>query len=330
MVIGLVACTFVAVLLLTAMYVPLGRGLDQLDRPSGRSAHDRPVVSSGGVAVIGGLLLVLSTASALDLVAFSLRERSALMLIAVLCLVGFADDRRNLPVRFRLCVFFVISMVISALYLGTADLNKVGGWILLVTVGLALAWLVNLFNFMDGIDGIAALQCSLVAAGLATIGWLGGAPPSFLAAATAVSAAYAAFLGFNWPPARVFMGDAGSLSGGFYLGWLGLWAGVEGYIDPVVWLVLMSPFLLDTGYTLALRMLRGERVTQAHNKHVYQRLARRWKSHRRVDLALLALQLLWLLPLVIAMHVLALPGLVALALALLPQLILMAKTVAFE
>ena len=320
-----VPLAFIASWALVALYLPLGRRLRQLDLPNARSAHARPVPSSGGIAVILALLLALGSGAWRGEFVFTVREGGSLCILVAFCVIGLADDRRPLPVAVRLPLFLLLSLGGGLLYLPAGS-----GWLPLLAVSLALAWLVNLFNFMDGIDGIAALQCTAVAAALGLLGWLGDAPVAFVVTALALAAAYAAFLVFNWPPARLFMGDAGSLSAGYALGWLGLWGAVDGFLSLLPWLLLMSPFLLDTGLTLAARVVRGERITQAHNQHVYQHLARQWGSHRRVDAGLLALLLLWLIPLAVCQQAGLLPALPAIAIALVPQLLpmilLMTKT----
>jgi Fuc2NAc and GlcNAc transferase len=126
------------------------------------------------------------------------------------------------------------------------------------------------------------------------------------------------------------MGDAGSLSAGFLLGWLALWGVTREGLHPLAWCIPMSPFLLDTALTLLRRLLRGERITQAHSSHGYQRLARHWHSHARVDVLLLLFHLLWLLPL----QFFALNGYLGYGaaglLALLPQGFFMAKIRALQ
>lgn len=316
---------FLAVLALTAAYLPLGRRLQQLDRPVARSAHARPVVNSGGIAVVGGLLAILLAGHWAGLVVLTSREGGALGLAAVVCAIGAADDRRSLSVQLRLGLFLLASLLLATLYL-----PKDAGWFYLGILAVALAWLVNAFNFMDGIDGIAALQCALVAAALALLAVLNGADAAYVTVAFSLAGAYTAFLFFNWPPARVFMGDAGSLFAGFCLGWLGLWGVVEAYIGMVPWLLLMSPFLLDTALTLALRVLRRERLTEAHSQHVYQRLARRFDSHQRVDFALCALQCLWLIPLSLACSNALIAATTAMVLGLFPQLLLIAKSASLK
>lgn len=306
------------------IYIPLAGRLGQLDAPNTRSAHVNPTLSSGGVALIAALLLTLLLCQLLGWIYLAPREWIAMSAVVGVCLLGALDDRRPLSVRLRLLGFFALSGLLVALYPLPGTETAIGTvFSLLLLVGFV--WLLNLYNFMDGIDGIAALQCVLSCLSLSMCGLVLGAADAFLLLCVAVAAVYTAFLAFNWPPARLFMGDAGSLSAGFLLGWLGLWGVAEQGMNPVAWLIPMSPFLLDTAFTL-LRRIRGrERITEAHSGHIYQRLARHWQSHRRVDLGLIGLHFFWLFP----VQFLALKGAFsyafALCLALVPQILLMAK-----
>jgi len=307
--------------LATAAYLPIARRLQFYDAPNHRSAHIAKTPSSGGLAIVFAVSLSSLTAHLLGL-GFS--ERATLLVSCVLvliCFLGAWDDRRALPVHSRLLAFFTFSTIVVMSYLGV-DAHPL--WVSAPLV-LAFTWLLNLYNFMDGIDGIAALQAIAVAGGMLTVGLANGVDSDFLLLCAIVLGAFAGFLVFNWPPAKLFMGDAGSLSAGLLVGWLGLWSWQDGLMSPVVWILLMSPFLLDTGVTLAARALSGERLTEAHSSHGYQRLARHWGSHRRVDLALLVLQLTWLLPLSLLTVFSTLPEWTLLFLGLFPQLFLIAK-----
>lgn len=305
----------------TALFLPLTRHLGWLDAPDHRSAHAQATPGSGGLAIVTALVTTLVCLRLADLWQPSFRELLMLPLLAALCIAGALDDRRPLAVALRLPLYLLIAGL--AVYS-----TGVPVWLPLwaaPALVLSLAWVLNLYNFMDGIDGIAALQCVLTAGGMALLGALTGAAPDFVLLAAAIAGAYAGFAVFNWPPARLFMGDAGSLSAGLLLGWLGLWSLRDGVLPVAVWVLLMSPFLLDTGATLIRRALRGERLTQAHNTHLYQRLARHWKSHKKVDLALLGLHLLLLQPLAVLASFDRLSAWTSLAVGLFPQLLLIAK-----
>ncbi|MDA8962482.1 glycosyl transferase family 4 [Congregibacter sp.] len=308
-------------LISTAIYLPLARRLRFLDAPNHRSAHAVVTPSSGGIGVILAIALALSTAQLFGGAQFEAVACLMLLLLIVLCLLGTWDDRRPLPVSLRLPAFLLLAGVAIWAYV---DFSLKSLWLLPVLV-LALAWLINLYNFMDGIDGLAAVQAVVVAGAMLGFGLITGATNEFLILCATVAGAYGGFLVFNWPPAKLFMGDAGSLSAGLLLGWLGLWSWRDEFMPLVVWFLLMSPFLLDTGITLIARALNGERLTQAHSDHCYQRLARHWGSHRRVDYALVILQGVWLIPLAFLAIMSALPQWTLIVLGLFPQLLLIAK-----
>lgn len=304
----------------TALYLPIARRLAWLEAPVERSSHEVPTPSSGGLALVPALLLILGVVAPLSGSGLDQRAWLCLTAVALLCFLGAWDDRRSLSVRFRLVTQFVVCAVVLFAYDFFA-----GGWALALALLVGLVWLVNLYNFMDGIDGIAALQCALTAGALAVLGHLANAELAFQQSAAAVAGIYAGFLVFNWHPAKLFMGDAGSLSAGLLLGWLGLWSWRADSLPPASWLILMSPFLLDTGFTLLRRMANGEAISQAHKSHLYQRLARYWGAPKRVDLGLLLLHLAWLFPLALAASEGWANSWTLLAISLFPQIVLIAK-----
>lgn len=305
-------------------YLHLARERDWLDVPNHRSSHARAMPSSGGIAVVGVLLAVLPVLAACGADAMLSRALTVpLSCIVAVCVIGAWDDRRSLSAPLRLFLFLGLSMLLVAHLFSPATASD---WIVVIALGVGLAWLVNLYNFMDGIDGIAALQCVLSAAAIGGLSTLAGAPSLYTGTAVAIAGAYAGFLAFNWPPARLFMGDAGSLSAGMLLGWLGLWGWRDGWVPAEAWLLLLSPFLVDTGWTLIDRARRGARLAEAHREHLYQRLARRWCSHRRVDLALLSMHALWLQPLAVLTLLYPDQRQTFLAMGLFPQFFLIVRT----
>lgn len=158
---------------------------------------------------------------------------------------------------------------------------------------------------MDGIDGIAGVEAVTVAAGAALLLWVRG-DAAMAGVLVLLAAAVLGFLAWNWPPARIFMGDVGSAYLGFVLGVMALATSAEGPLNLWVWLILLAVFITDATVTLLRRLLRGERWYEAHRTHAYQHAARRFGSHRKVTLAVGALNVLWLLPL--AGVACALPG----------------------
>jgi Fuc2NAc and GlcNAc transferase len=214
--------------------------------------------------------------------------------------VGFLDDRYQLSVRIRLFVH-IIAAAWAVFWLGGMPSLQFGDYLVeLGYVGfplavLALIWALNLFNFMDGTDGIAASEATFIGGvGGLTMAVHGYSPSGV--AALVFAAACCGFLVWNWPPAKIFMGDVGSGYLGFVVGVLALSATRENPASLFVWLIAAAGFLVDATVTIIRRLLRGERVYVAHRSHAYQWLARRWRSHKTVLLLVIALNVVWLLP----------------------------------
>lgn len=270
-----------------------------LDLPNARGSHSVPTPRGGGVAIV-----VASLGSALVLW-WATGSAYALALLSCglpVALVGLVDDLRGLSARTRLSVHALACAGAAAL-LGSLPALSVGaallpGGFLASCVGVtAVVWFLNLFNFMDGIDGIAATEAITVTVSAAVLLWLTGGPSADLPVLLAVAAAAAGFLVWNWPPAKIFMGDAGSGFTGFALA-IGAWATiVAGRSSVWVWLILTAAFSVDATVTLWRRWRRGANPAVAHRSHAYQRLSRRYGSHRRVTLGVAAVNLGWLLPL---------------------------------
>lgn len=264
-----------------------------LDVPGARSLHALPTPTSGGIGILAGLLLAgaaLRAGSALD-------ESWCLVLLLAcgLSLLGFADDRRGLSVGFRLIAQLMAAVILLASL--WPEIHGSGRAVFLLPV--CLLWLVgftNLFNFMDGIDGFAAVQAVFAGATAAVLASLQGASHDAVLLLAALAAAALGFLPWNWPVARLFMGDAGSLLLGFLFAASGLLSVLRADLSWVVWLILWLPFVVDGTLTLLRRALQKKPLTNSHREHAYQRYALGSGSHRHVTLALLALDVFWLLP----------------------------------
>jgi len=274
-----------------------------IDVPNERSSHVTVTPRGGGAAIVFAVSLAwIST------IILSPTHRVALVwpFLASLTVaaVGFIDDRRGLPARTRFAVHSIAALMVL---FGTVDLGRpevplVGSVPLMagVCMWLALVWFTNLFNFMDGIDGLAGMEGAFVSAGIALCVFLtSGALDRAALMCLATAGACLGFLGWNWPPARIFLGDIGSGFLGFMLGTLGLWMAAETHISLWVPMILFALFVTDATVTLLRRISLGECWYEAHRSHAYQRLSRRWGGHRKVTLGALSLNLLWLLPLAI-------------------------------
>jgi len=276
----------------------LARGL--LDFPNARSSHSQPTPRGGGLAIV-----IASGTGVCGLAACRIVDVDLAIAIIggglPIAWIGFLDDRGSLSATVRFLVH--VSAASWAIYmLGGVPPMQVGHRTLDpgiagdVFAAVAIVWVVNLFNFMDGIDGLAASEVIFVAAAGAALGLIGGMSPAVPAAALTVAAAGCGFLVWNWPPAKIFMGDVGSGYLGYVIATLALATARESPAGAYSWLILGAVFFVDATVTLVRRMLRGERVHLAHRSHAYQRLARRWGGHLPVTAAVWAINLLWLLP----------------------------------
>ena len=216
--------------------------------------------------------------------------------------IGFWDDIRSAPITARMSVH--IGAAALAIYcLGGTPAIHVGEFVVnLGAIGSALGvvsivWILNLFNFMDGIDGIAASEAAFVLFGAAGLGlFVAHVSPTDVAPTLIIGAACLGFLMWNWPPASIFMGDVGSGYLGYAIAVLAIESSKTSAVNAYAWLILGGVFIVDATLTLFRRLLRRERIYQAHRTHAYQWLARRWGSHSAVTTAVIIVDLIWLLP----------------------------------
>jgi UDP-GlcNAc:undecaprenyl-phosphate/decaprenyl-phosphate GlcNAc-1-phosphate transferase len=246
------------------------------DHPNERSLHSRPTPRLGGIGVMAGSLPMLAAAGS-DAVAIV--AACALFL----ALVSLADDARSLPIEVRLPAH-AAAAVVAVLAAGA----PAWGWPGALAATLAIVWMTNLFNFMDGSDGLAGGMALVGFGALAWAAQLSGFVPLALACA-AIAAAAAGFLLHNFPPARVFLGDSGSVPLGFLAGALGASGTAMGAWSWWFPLLVFSPFVVDASVTIVRRLVRRERVWIAHRSHFYQRLVLCGWSPRRLALASYAL-----------------------------------------
>ncbi|WP_242205746.1 MULTISPECIES: glycosyltransferase family 4 protein [unclassified Pseudomonas] len=284
-----------------------------MDVPNERSSHSIPTPRGGGVAIVASFLLILPVAASLGLLSSALLYSflGAGLLIAI---IGFADDHGHIAARWRLFGHFIAAGWALYWLNGFPPIDMFGvilnmGWTGDILALVYLVWMLNLYNFMDGIDGLASAEAISVCLGMCLIYWLCGVvdmiwPPLILAAAVA------GFLWWNVPPARIFMGDAGSGFLGVVLGVIVLHAT---YSNPRFfwsWLLLLGVFVVDATWTLVRRLLAGEKVFQAHRSHGYQKAAARW-GHLKVTCAVVILNIAVLLPISISVAMGKLDGLVS-------------------
>jgi len=265
--IGLLSC------FATRALVPILRRRDILDHPNERSAHREPTPRGGGIAVIGSLLLAWFVLAGAGLALTGVVGVS--LGAGILAVVSWVDDLRGLSPFLRLLAqIVVVAIGIWAKAWGL-------GWAGFAAISLLWLWCTNLFNFMDGIDGITGTEAAAIGIGLLLFASVGtGADPGLTMLAAAMVGAALGFLVWNWSPARIFLGDVGSAPLGYLVGFLLLDLVMRGFWK--VALILPLYFLADASITLARRLLRGERVWHAHREHFYQQAVRAGLSHAAV------------------------------------------------
>ena len=270
-----------------------------LDHPNERSSHTRATPRGGGVAIVASFLALI--------IALGCFGQMPMVLLAALlgsgglvALVGWMDDRAPLAARWRFLAHLAASAFALWLFKGIPPVPVFGVSIDLGLSGLVLAaaylvWMINLCNFMDGIDGIASIEAITVCAGGALTWWLATATTQWFLPLV-FAACVAGFLVWNFPTARIFMGDAGSGFVGMVLGLFSLWVGQQAPQVFWSWFILLGCFMVDATTTLVRRVRRGEKFHEAHRSHAYQYAARKHASHQRVSVAIGLVNLIWLLP----------------------------------
>lgn len=294
----------ISALLLSAWLTGLARRFalthGVLDVPNERSSHTTATPRGGGASMV-----VASSAAWVALTLLGGMRTDLLIALlgggVAVAAVGFWDDRRAVPAGVRLAVHAAAALWALAWIGGPGGLefgHRIVelGWAGYLLAALGIVWTLNLFNFMDGIDGIAVSEAVFVAFGGGLLMYVAGTGGGVTAASLVFGAACCGFLRWNWPRAKIFMGDVGSGFLGFAVSVMTLSAARDNPVAVWVWLLLGGVFFVDSTVTLVRRVLRGEPIHVAHRSHAYQWLARRWGSHKRVTVAAVALNVLWLLP----------------------------------
>jgi Fuc2NAc and GlcNAc transferase len=286
----LVFASFLTVALGTGWVRHIALRRQWLDVPNQRSSHTTPTPRGGGIVIAFSLIVATGVAVLLGVVPTRLG-----WVIMVggggTAIVGWLDDRQGLTAAARIAVHFTCATFAVALLGGLPEVRFGDESVRVGLLGSAAAvvfivWCLNLYNFMDGIDGLASAEavCVALVGGAMSMAAPGVGPLSFLVAACALG-----FLLWNWAPARIFMGDAGSGLLGYVFGVLALASERTGGLPLLLWIILLGIFAFDATVTLTRRVLRGERWYEAHRLHAYQRLVSSGWSHRRVVLGVIGM-----------------------------------------
>lgn len=315
----LIFITFLLSLLGTGWYRHYAVAHQILDVPNSRSAHCVPVPRGGGIVFVTIFLSIMRYDHTLSWL--------IIVVMAGIAVLGYWDDKYALSAGIRLGCQIVLS-ALAVWGLGGMPDIQLGHWVVHFNVWTSclgviyLVWMLNLYNFMDGINGIAGFEALTVALGMGILYWVLGCHSQILGLPLVLSAVVAGFLIWNFPKAKVFMGDVGSAFLGLLFGVLSLQAA---HSQPALFwafLIFLGVFIVDATVTLFGRMLRREPLHIAHSSHAYQHAARRFQSHTVVTLAVVALNTLWLWPWAMAVGLGYINGVLGICIAYCPLIIL--------
>lgn len=317
---------FLASAFTTRQLVANSLRLSTLDVPNERSSHLTPTPRGGGIAfvtasLIGFLLLLLNDSlDHADLLAICCAG-------VIVAIAGYLDDRQKISgAKIRL-VFHAVGAVVLVAVIGfpsqisVFDRTISTGIIGSVLCAVYLVWLLNLFNFMDGTDGIAASEAIFVCVSGAFLNYHVFPDINLSIGAIILATSTFGFLLFNWSPARIFMGDVGSGYLGIVIGGLSLIAAKQRPDLLWVWIILLAVFISDATATLIHRLTRKQKPHVAHRSHAYQHLAIRFNSHAKVSLIVLAINVVWLLPIAFLVADSQIPGTTGVVFAYVPLLV---------
>lgn len=310
---------------LTAYIYRRAWAYNQLDIPNHRSSHHRPTPRGGGVSfVVGFIVLMLYL-----MMAKTLSPSSAIVYGiggSIVAGIGWLDDHHHVKTLSRLIGHFVAASIVL-ISLGSMPSIQSYFWTIPAGVWtntlaiIGLVWFINLYNFMDGLDGLAAVETLCVCLGGACLYWLHG-EYSHMILPLLLSTTVAGFLCWNIPPAKIFMGDIGSGFLGLMIGTMSLQAAYFNMAMFWSWMILSGIFIVDTAVTLLRRALQGDKIYEAHCSHAYQHAAQRINSHFGVVLTVLLINIFWLCPIAYIVAQGYLDGFIGLMVAYLPLIIL--------
>jgi UDP-N-acetylmuramyl pentapeptide phosphotransferase/UDP-N-acetylglucosamine-1-phosphate transferase len=285
--VGLLLVSFIATLIGTRLVLTAARKHALMDHPNERSSHTVPTPHGGGVAIIAVILPCWAFA-AMNSMAFPPGEMVVVLAgAATLAIFSYIDDVRPLSPALR---FGVQAMAVAAALWAMPGEGPFFGDLLPYWLDQAIAligwlWFVNLYNFMDGIDGLSGSQTVAMALGIALLAAFGIVSADFLPLSLVLIGTCLGFLIWNWHPAKIFMGDVGSVPLGFLFGWVLLSLAQQGFFISA--LILALYYLGDATITLLRRAARGEKVWQPHREHFYQKAVQRGLRHDQATSAIL-------------------------------------------
>lgn len=295
----IVSFGFVVTICLVYAFRHLAFRFHLLDIPNARSSHVSPTPSAGGIGIALSFFIGLALLHCVDLCRVEILI-SFFIGGLILASIGFIDDFKHLPIRVRIVFHFIVASLVIYSF-GSLPILDCGFFIWhwhyigLVVALLGLVWLINLYNFMDGIDGLAASEAVFVSSSVALLLFMKGSF-TLIPLFALLASACAGFLVWNWSPARVFMGDTGSGFLGFVFGVLLIVTTNMGFLTPWQWLILLGCFWVDATLTLLFRVVMGQPWYLAHRSHAFQQAVKKTGCHRQVVMRIQMINILWLLP----------------------------------
>ncbi|MEE8379351.1 MAG: glycosyltransferase family 4 protein [Gammaproteobacteria bacterium] len=296
---GLVVC-FVFSISVTGILQTYALKHSLIDVPNERSSHSLPTPRGGGLSIVIPVLLSIAV-----LFFTAQLETNITLALGAGCFfvasVGWIDDHRHIPANWR-ALLYGITAVSAVYFLAVSDSyrsvyqNIPFAIVSSVLIVIWIVWMTNLYNFMDGTDALAAIQTICAGISIGVIFWLEG-QYGLATVCFVISASSCGFLFWNWPPAKIFMGDVGSCSLGFCFGVLAVIGEIQGSVPFAVFFILLSIFICDTTFTLLMRIFANEKWYQAHKSHAYQRLVQLGMSHKKLAIIVLFVNVLILWPL---------------------------------
>jgi len=257
-----------------------------LDIPDERTNHSVPTPRGGGIAVISTILLFLIIASFYHEGLFA-KIMPIIIGATILSILSWIDDKRGLSPLIRFSTQIITISIITLFFMDKALFNNdyIPYFIMVVFVIILWTWFLNLFNFMDGINGITSVETISICVGIVAIVSIKNLDSHFAFISALCASSILGFLFWNWGNAKIFLGDVGSISMGFILGWLMLEIASKGYWSPMI--ILSLYYLFDSTYTITKRLLKKEKIWLPHSQHFYQKAVRSGKSHANVTTAIL-------------------------------------------
>lgn len=318
----LAALSVVLSFILTKMVIIwLGKRL--VDTPSDRSSHNQPTPRGGGLAIVVSCAITYSCVRI-----YAPEQTPDFLLIALpiaMAFLGLIDDFINLKIQLRLLVQLILAAIGTQYYLTDTTWSALDIIVVSGLLVLTLAWSTNLYNFMDGINGIAALQAISTCMAMGSILFYCEGNTEAVTSLLIVGFACTGFLYWNFPNAKIFLGDTGSLFLGFIFGLLAIKTSLNSLEIATAWLVVMAIFICDASYTLCVRLLSGQKFYLPHRSHSYQKLALQLGSHGKTSLLVFTVNILWLFPIAFLTASTLIHPILALILAYCPLIIIAIK-----